>query len=119
MGYRKPKEFRKNMKHWNVTIASGDVKFERKLARMARDKKNGSEPEEMYKKINELVEQGKSAEVIRKIIGELFPELAKKKDEQKIPLGDEEVGRLTLQIRNRVEEFRNSLPEQEDDERTD
>ena len=119
MGYRKPKEFRKDMKHWNVTIASGDVKFERKLARMARDKKNGSEPEEMYKKIKELVEQGKSAGVIRKIIGELFPELSKKTDEQKIPLGDEEVGRLTLQIRNRVEEFRNSLPEQEDDERTD
>ena len=51
MGYRKPKEFRKDMKHWNVTIASGDVKFERKLARMARDKENRSEPEEMYKKI--------------------------------------------------------------------
>ena len=116
MGYRRPKEFRK---HLNVKIASGDVNFERKLARMARDKENRSEPEEMHKKINELVEQGKSAGAIRKIIGELFPELAKKTDEQKIPLGDEEVGRLTLQIRNRVEEFRNKLPEQEDDERTD
>lgn len=102
---RKTDSFRLSQK-----IILEEIDFEERLKVLAEHKKNREELEEMNKKINELIKAGKSSGAIKQTIKKLFPKLTEKMEQQKISLPNGEFDRLTLQLQDRVERFRNSLP---------
>lgn len=69
------------------------------------------------KRIDELIQRGKSSGAIEQIVKKEFPEVARKLEEHIIPLRDgSKINRLRAQIQDRVEKFRNKLEEKSDDD---
>ena len=72
----------------------------------------------MNKKIDELIKAGKSAGAIKQTIEKLYPKASSEVAAVILRLEDgTEIDRLTAQIKDRVERFRNTLPTNEYEER--
>lgn len=84
-----------------------------RLFQIAKNKEEQLEMEQIFHQIVNLIDQGKSPEEIREMIGKQYPKLIE--DLRRMPLPNEETDRLTVQLQDRVERFRNKLPVHEVD----
>lgn len=113
---KNPAIFRKGM---HISETWSEIEDKKRLEEIARRKAKDKEIRGMNKKIDELIKAGKSSGAIKQTIKKLYPEISKEMESTILILDDEtKIDRLTLQLQDRVEKFRNSLPVNECEEKS-